>query len=340
MGVSRRGGGNMSLKIGMTYDLRSDYLREGFTEDQVAEFDTDSTIDAIEATLRDLDHDPVRIGHGRALCQKLANGERWDLVFNIAEGVTGRSREAQVPALLELYSIPYTMSDPLVCAVTLDKAITKRLVASAGINTPAYRLIANLRDSQQVELQFPLFAKPVAEGTGKGVDGLSRVDNPEQLHDLCKALLHKYHQPVLVEEYLPGREFTTGILGTGPHARVLGTMEVVIGAHAPSRDYTYEIKERCEEFVVYRPLEHGPLRREAEELALNAYRVLECRDAGRVDIRVAANGRPAFIEINPLPGLHPHHSDLPMIATQEGMSYRDLIDHIIKSAAARAGLEA
>ena len=328
------------MKIGMTYDLRSDYLREGFTDDQVAEFDSDFTIDAIESTLLDLGHRPVRIGHGRALCAKLVQGERWDMVFNIAEGVAGRSREAQVPAILELYSVPCVMSDPLVCCVTLDKAMTKRIVHSAGINTPAHRLITNAGETEHVDIPFPLFAKPVAEGTGKGVDGLSRVDNSEQLHNLCKALLHRYQQPVLVEEYLPGREFTTGILGTGAHARVLGTMEVVIGDHAPSRDYTYEIKERCKEFVVYRPLEHGPLRKEAEELALNAYRVLECRDAGRVDIRMDARGRPAFIEINPLPGLHPHHSDLPMIAAQEGMSYRDLIDHIVKSAAARAGLEA
>lgn len=328
------------MKIGMTYDLRSDYLREGFTDDQVAEFDSDFTIEAIESTLRELGHRPVRIGHGRALCEKLVQGERWDMVFNIAEGVAGRSREAQVPAILELYSVPCVMSDPLVCCVTLDKAMTKRLVHSAGIHTPAHRLITNAGETEHVDIPFPLFAKPVAEGTGKGVDGLSRVENSEQLHNLCKALLHKYHQPVLVEEYLPGRECTTGILGTGAHARVLGTMEVVIGEHAPSRDYTYEIKERCKEFVVYRPLEHGPLRKEAEELALNAYRVLECRDAGRVDIRMDAGGRPAFIEINPLPGLHPHHSDLPMIATQEGMSYRDLIDHIVKSAASRAGLEA
>ncbi|MGD9875019.1 MAG: D-alanine--D-alanine ligase [Kiritimatiellia bacterium] len=329
----------MGLKIGMTYDLRSDYLREGFTEDQVAEFDSDATIDAIESTLRELGHQPVRIGHGRALCARLAAGDRWELVFNIAEGVSGRSREAQVPAMLELYSIPYVMSDPLVCCVTLDKAMTKRLVHASGINTPAYRLVANLHEAEQVDLKYPLFAKPVAEGTGKGVDGLSRVDNPARLHDLCKALLHKYRQPVLVEEYLPGREFTTGILGTGPHARVLGTMEVTIAPHAPSRDYTYEIKEKCEELVVYRPLEHGALRVEVEELALKAYRVLECRDTGRVDVRVDASGRPAFIEINPLPGLHPHHSDLPMIATQEGMSYRDLIDHIVRSAALRAGLE-
>lgn len=330
----------MGLKIGMTYDLRSDYLREGFTEDQVAEFDSDATIDAIESTLRELGHQPVRIGHGRALCARLAAGERWDLVFNIAEGVSGRSREAQVPAMLEMYSIPYTMSDPLVCAVTLDKAMTKRLVHAAGIHTPAYRLISSIHEAEKVELQYPLFAKPVAEGTGKGVDGLSRVDNPARLHDLCKALLHRYRQPVLVEEYLPGREFTTGILGTGAHARVLGTMEVTIAPHAPSRDYTYEIKEKCEELVIYKPLEHGELRGEVEDLALKAYRVLECRDTGRVDVRVDAKGRPAFIEINPLPGLHPHHSDLPMIATQEGMSYRDLIGHIVSSAAARAGLEA
>jgi D-alanine-D-alanine ligase len=325
------------MRIGLVYDLRNDYLKEGFTEEQVAEFDSEATIDAIEQTIRSLGHVTDRIGHGRSLCARLVKGDRWDMVFNFAEGVRGRSREAQVPGLLEMYGVPYTFSDPLVCSVTLDKAIAKRLVQSAGLRTPEFRLVESESDLAAVNMPFPLFAKPVAEGTGKGVDARSCVKSAADLREVCLRLLAQFHQPVLVEEYLPGREFTTGVLGTGPEARVLGTMEVRIRSGAPAADYSYEVKERCEEFVEYRPLEAGLLRESVEALVLSSHRTLQCRDASRVDVRVDRLGQPAFVEVNPLPGLHPHHSDLPMIATQEGMAYRDLLGAIIRSAAARCG---
>jgi D-alanine-D-alanine ligase len=180
--------------------------------------------------------------------------------------------------------------------------------------------------------------KPIAEGTGKGVNRLSRVNDAGKLGESCGRLLATYAQPVLVEEYLPGREFTTAVLGTGRQARVLGTMEVCILAGAPDPDYSFEVKEKCEQFARYPPMEPGALRDEVERMALAAHRALECRDASRVDVRLDAAGRPAFMEINPLPGLHPAHSDLPMIATQEGMSYSSLIRTILDSAAVRCPL--
>jgi len=327
-----------ALKIALVYDLRGDYLAEGFTPEQVAEFDTESTISALEETLRELGNGVERVGHGRALCKKLAQGDRWDLVFTIAEGVHGRSREAQVPCLLEMFGLAYTFSDPLTCALTLDKAMTKRVVAAAGLPTPRYAMVTSTAEVRKVELAFPLFAKPVAEGTGKGIDETSRVDTAQQLGEVCGRLLERYRQPVIVEEYLPGREFTAGVLGTGPAARVLGVMEVRVKPGAPAADYSYKVKEMCEQFVEYGPMEKGPLRSEVESLALAAHRALECRDTSRVDVRLDAAGRPSFLEINPLPGLHPSHSDLPMIAAQEGMSYRDLIGAILASAAIRHGL--
>jgi D-alanine-D-alanine ligase len=142
---------------------------------------------------------------------------------------------------------------------------------------------------------------------------------------------------VLVEEYLPGREFTTAVLGTGAEASVLGSMEVEMLPHAGTDIYSYEMKEHCEKFVRYLPMPPGPLRQEAEALALAAYRLLECRDVGRVDIRCDREGRPSFLEINPLPGMHPTHSDLPMIATREGISYKELVGRIIHSARERIG---
>jgi D-alanine-D-alanine ligase len=324
-----------NLNIGFVYDLRDDYLKEGFASEQVAEFDTESTISSITQALTELGCNVDRIGNAKSLVRQIVAGKQWDLVFTIAEGVKGRSREAQVPAILELYDIPYTFSDPLVCAMTLDKEMAKKIVRDAGLNTPRSYLVACEADIKNVKLNYPLFAKPVAEGTGKGVDARSKITLPVQLAEVCKALLKQFHQPVLVEEYLPGRESTTAILGTGPNARVLGTMEIEVKEGAPAQDYSYEVKELCEEFVHYFPMPKDSVRQKVEDLALACYRVLECRDTGRVDIRLDADGNPSFIEINPLPGLHPHHSDLPMIATQEGMSYPQLLSEIILSALER-----
>ncbi|HEM45681.1 MAG TPA: D-alanine--D-alanine ligase, partial [Alphaproteobacteria bacterium] len=156
--------------IGLVYDLRADYLAEGFGEEEVAEFDMDDTIDELERAIASLGYGTDRIGNAWALCRRLVRGDRWDLVFNIAEGLAGRSREAQVPCLLELYGVPYTFSDPLVCAATLDKAVAKTIVHAAGLHTPRFAVVRSVSDAALVTLPFPLFAKPLAEGTGKGID--------------------------------------------------------------------------------------------------------------------------------------------------------------------------
>lgn len=326
----------MTLTVGLACDLRQDYRAAGFSEEAVAEFDSESTAIAIEDAIRSLGHRVERIGHARALCAALAAGRRWDLVFNITEGVEGRSREAQTPAILETYGIPYTFSDPLTCAVTLDKAVAKRLIQSAGIPTPAFAVVSDRADLGGIHLPFPLFAKPVAEGTGKGVTARSRINSKAELDAIGAELLDRHSQPVLIEEFLPGREFTVGVLGTGSDARVLGTLEIEVLDERHAGVYSYESKEECETQVRYSPAPRGTLRTRIEDLALSTHRVLECRDAGRIDIRLDRNGDPSFMELNPIPGLHPTHSDLPMIATQEGMSYRDLIGSIITSALKRS----
>lgn len=326
----------MSARIGLVYDLRDDYLAQGFSEEATAEFDSEITLRSIEDALRALGHRPERIGHVRALCARLVAGDRWDLVFNFAEGLHGRSREAQVPALLEAYDIPYTFSDPLTCAVTLDKAVTKRLVRDAGLNTPGFHLVRTPDDIAAVRLPYPLFAKPYAEGTGKGVSQRSRIETPAALRQVCLELLERFRQPVLVEEYLPGREFTVAVLGTGADARVLGGMEIIVLPAAGGREYAYETKENWHDCVRYQPLCAA---REPDAavcaLALAAHRTLDVRDASRTDIRLDAAGRPSFMEINVLPGLRPEHSDLPMIAAQQGVAYVDLMGAIVNSALAR-----
>ena len=325
------------MKIGLTYDLRNDYLAAGYGEEETAEFDRPDTIDAIEEALRRLGHETDRIGHGRALVERLALGDRWDLVFNIAEGLNGIAREAQVPAILDLYAIPYTFSDPLVLALSLNKAMTKAVVGQSGIPTPAYAVVERPAEAESVDLPLPLFVKPLAEGTSKGVDAQSKITRRGQLVPACRRLIEQFRQPVLVETFLPGREFTVGIAGTGAEAEVLGTMEVVLRPEAEADVYSYRNKEFCEELVDYRAAraDHDDVVRRAERIALEAYRRLGCRDAGRVDLRCDAQGDPQFIEINPLPGLHPQHSDLPIICTQNGISYLSLISRIVDSACRR-----
>lgn len=323
----------MKQLVGLVYDLRSDYLSQGFTEDDVAEFDSDKTIDSLEAAIVRCGYDTDRIGHGKSLASRLAEGDRWDMVFNIAEGIGGRCRESHVPALLEMYGIAYTFSDPLVCALTLDKAMTKQYVGSYGLATAAYAVVEKLEDIERIELKYPLFAKPLAEGTGKGIDQKSMIEDAKQLRLICSDLLDRYGQSVLVERYLPGREFTVGVVGTGPGACVLGTMEIEMASAGEPAIYSYLNKEECESRIIYHPLEDDiSLKEKVETLALSCYRVLQCRDAGRVDIRCDDDGAPCFIEINPLAGLDPYHSDLPMIATQQGVSYDTLIGGILESA--------
>lgn len=327
----------MELNIGITYDLRSEYLAMGYTEDETAEFDRDDTISAIESTIGELGHRPERIGHARQLAAALIDGKRWDLVFNIAEGMHGIGREALVPALLDLYRIPYTFSDPLVMSLTLHKGMTKRVVRDAGIATADFMVVDKAGDADGISFDPPYFVKPVAEGTGKGISPASIVRERAALREACERCIRIYHQPAIIEPYLSGREFTVGIVGTGNDAEVLGAMEVHLMETAEPGVYSYVNKEEFEDRVTYRLIPPGadPVAAAAEAVSLSAWRVLGCRDAGRVDIRCDAEGRPQFMEVNPLAGIHPHHSDLPIICNLAGIPYRSLIDRILLSAMSR-----
>lgn len=322
------------MRIGITYDLRSDYLRAGYGSEETAEFDSEDTINAIEKSLRDLHYETVRIGNVKTLVDRLSAGDRWDLVFNIAEGLQGYGREAQVPAILDAYGIAYTFSDPLVLSLTLHKGMVKRVVRDLGIPTPDFCIVETPSDLSSITLPFPLFAKPVAEGTGKGIDAASKILDAESLEIVCTRMLRDYRQPVLIETFLPGREFTVGIVGTGENAVSIGVIEVLLRENAEADVYSYKNKEHFKERVEYRLVSDKTARR-AEDTALAAWRGLGCRDGGRVDLRVDAAGIPNFMEVNPLAGLHPENSDLCIIAAKTGMSYGALIEAIMKSALLR-----
>jgi D-alanine-D-alanine ligase len=327
------------MRIGLTYDLRDDYRALGFSEEAVAELDSLDTIDALDGALTRLGYATDRIGHLRTLAERLVRGERWDLVFNIAEGVRGRCREAQVPALLEAFDIAYVFSDPLTCAATLDKAVAKRLVQAAGVPTAPFAVLARDGDEAGVDLPFPLFVKPIAEGTGKGCEPASKVWSPDELRIAAQSIRARYDQPAIAEPFLPGRELTVGIVGNGADAEVIAVMEITVLNQGRGGVYSLGDKEDCESRVTYALVDDAEAR-VAGRFALDAYRTLECRDAARIDLRSDAAGRPQFLEVNPLAGLHPTHSDLPILAGLAGLDYDALIERIVGASLARTGLDA
>ena len=324
------------MRIALVYDLRDDYRTLGFSEEEVAEFDNIDTIDQLDGILRALGCNVERVGRGQVLAARLAAGERFDLVFSIAEGVKGRSREAQVPALCELFDQPYLLSDPLTSAVCHDKAVAKRLVRDAGVPTPSFIAASGVSELAGWN-GFPAFVKPVAEGTSKGCESASVVNTPQELTAAAAKLLERYNQRVLVETYLPGREFTVGIVGNDEEARVLGVCEILLKENAEANIYSLHNKELCEDLVIYQRADDVEARL-AGSRALAAYRALECRDAARIDFRSNQAGEPYFLEANPLAGLHPHHSDLPILAAQNNVPYVELIGMILNAGLARYDL--
>lgn len=322
------------MKIGLTYDLRQDYLDMGYSEEETAEFDKESTIEGIEKALHALGHKTKRIGHVKNLIKALANGEKWDLVFNIAEGMFGMAREAQVPAILDAFELPYVFSDAFTLAVTLDKGLTKTIIRNFGIPTADFFVLKNIEDINKVNLLYPLFAKPVAEGTGKGINANSKITSKEQLKEVCEKLLKEFKQPVLIETFLSGDEFTVGITGTGENAKVVAVMEIILGEKAEAEIYSYSNKDNYEDRVSYK-LASEENAKKCENVALAAWRALGCRDGGRVDVRMNAEGVANFIEVNPLAGLNYMTSDLPIMCRLKGIDFNDLIREIVTSAQKR-----
>jgi D-alanine-D-alanine ligase len=319
------------MKVGLTYDLRSWYLDRGYSMDETAEFDKQETVDAIEEALKKMGHETELIGNAFQLIEALAAGKSWDIVFNIAEGLYGDGRESVVPAVLDQYKIPYVFSGPVIMGLSLNKHLAKLVVASSGVPVSPGYLINDLKDLDKCDLHYPLFVKPVSEGTGKGITEKSLVNNSDELAKMVKWILSEFHQPALVEEYLPGREFTVGLVGYGDEAIAVGGMEVITSDNLP---YSVEVKENYQDYCKYKPLD-ADIIDECKSVALRAWKALDAVDAGRVDLKADRNGQICFIEANPLAGLNPIHSDLPMLSRMYGIEYQTLLEMIMKAAIKR-----
>ncbi len=328
------------LRVGITYNLRKDFpSQDDQPIDSFEEFDSEETIDAIREVLQSDGHEVFKLGGGIDLLDRLRTSS-FDIVFNIAEGIGGRNREAHIPALLEFLNIPYTGSDPLTLSLTLDKAMAKKVVRSDGVPTPGFKKVETLNDLEALDLRYPLFVKLCYEGSSKGVRLDSKISDPFTLREKVTWLLETYGAPVLVEEFVSGPEFTVGILGNADPV-VLGVMQIeIIGMPFEEAIYSLEIKREWEEKVRYHcpPSISDDLKKRIEEVALRVYRLLDCRDVSRVDIRVGTDGVPYFLEINPLPGLSPIYGDLPIMARCMGWEYSQLVKTIFHHALKRYGM--
>jgi D-alanine-D-alanine ligase len=303
--------------------------------EDTAEFDKIDTVNSIEDVLNKMGLETEKIGNAFQLIESLAAGKSWDLVFNIAEGLYGDGRESVVPAILDQYRIPYVFSGPVILGISLNKYLTRLIVASAGVPVSPGMLISKPGDIDKCNLTYPLFIKPVSEGTGKGITEKNLLKSPGELKEIAEFLLERFSQPALVEEYLPGREFTVGIIGSGDEAVAVGGMEIICKDNLP---YSIEFKENYKEFCKYIPIEKS-FADECKDVALGAWKALGGVDGGRVDVKADRNGKICFIEVNPLAGLNPIDSDLPMLSRFSGIEYQELIERIVNSAIKRYNLK-
>jgi D-alanine-D-alanine ligase len=317
------------LRIGFTYNMKRVSSKGG--NDAEAEYDAPETISSIRDALESYGHVVIPLEATAELPRQLMESPV-DLVFNIAEGVSGRNREAVVPALCELMGIPYTGSDAATLSIALDKALSKRVLRQHGILTPEFMVMETGRERLSPKLRFPLIVKPNQEGSSKGVSAqVSVVDNEDVLRQVVRDLIERYRQPALIEDYIAGREFTVGLLGD-KRPRVLPPMEIVFRDDANQRPvYDYQIKQEWEKHVYYEcPAKLTPAElKSVERVCRETFDALDCRDVARVDLRMNAKGELYVLEVNPLPGLTPDYSDLCLIGKAANIDYRSLIGEIL-----------
>ena len=320
------------LNVVLVYDDLSVSPRmDDFPEDFGAEYEDRRTIKALLVAIASGGHDAAGLALDSDFPQKITMLGP-DLVFNIAEGIRGSSRESLVPAWLEQLDIPYTGSDGLALAISLDKALTKTLAASVGVRTSPFRRIRDEAELFAMNLPFPLFVKPNAEGSSMGINGTSLVRTPEGLITQVRHILQTYREDCLVEVFVPGREFCVGILGNDP-PQPLPIAEVRTAAAF----YTYEDKSQHHKELICPADIPDSMAEQMQAMSLAVFDTLRCSDLARVDFKLDETGQPVFLEINPLPGLSPFYSIFPLQASAGGIGYEELIGRIMEVALENTG---
>ncbi len=320
---------------------------QGTRGDTYAEWDTQETVEAVKAALEE--YHQVTLIEANEEAYGLLRAIRPDMVFNMAEGLRGASREAQMPAIFEMLGIPYTGSDPVTLGICLDKARAKEILSHYTIPTPPFVVVRSSQELNALDFALPAIVKPLHEGSSKGITDASVVRTRDQLRAQVHTVLTEYRQPALVEKFMSGREFTVALLGNPPNLRVLPIIETKFDSLPAGVNpiYSYEAKwiwDRAD-----RPIEihecpaklERQLQRSIEEICIRAFTVLDCRDWCRIDVRLDEAGIPHVLELNPLPGILPDpadHSCFPLAARTGGLSYQGLLNEVVRIAKERYGL--
>ncbi|MDD5129744.1 MAG: ATP-grasp domain-containing protein [Candidatus Omnitrophica bacterium] len=325
--------------VGLTYDLKTDYkFKEGDPLDANAEFDSLSTVDVIADAIAANGFKVKKIGNATNLLEKIDN-LGVDIVFNISEGLSGRNRESQVPILLEMAGVPFVGADALTLGLTLDKIMAKKIFIAEGIPTPKFFEVSSAAASVNYDhCKFPLIVKPRFEGSSKGLSENSRVENTDELKKQVEFITTTYKQPALVEEFISGQEFTVAIVGN-ENPEVMPVVQIKIDGKLKLNDKFYTFARITSDRLEYIcPAKiTGDLKKKLDELALQVYRSVECRDFGRVDFRVDNNGSPYVLEINPLPSLSTEDVFM-LVAKNIGITYEQMVGKILNSAIVRNNL--
>ncbi len=330
----------MKKIIGLTYDLKSDWIASPDDPiDATAELDGTDTVEALTKAFEAAGHQVIAIGNAKNLLAAISRGLKVDIVFNIAEGYRGRNRESQIPNILEMFNIPFSGADALTLGVTLDKAVAKKCWIADGVPTGKF-FEATTDDDLAVlnKIGYPLIVKTSQEGTSKGITKNSRVTNLEELKREVAKIYTVYQQPALCEQFIKGTEFTVAVIGN-KNPIALPVVQYAVGGNVQMGDEFYSYEHIVSKSVQYIcPAKIDPaVAKKLQEVAIAAYKSIECRDLGRVDFRVDEAGNPYVLEINPLPNLSPSEV-FPMCAKAVGMTYNELINKILDYALERNGL--
>jgi D-alanine-D-alanine ligase len=329
------------MKVALTYNLKKKDLTK--PADYFSEFDSQETVNAIAGALERNGHSVDLIEAEYPNLFSYFRKNKVDIVFNIAEGKSGKLRESEIPAILEYLNVPYTGSNTFSLALALNKALTKKILMAENIPTPKYQVFERGDEPLKQDLRFPLIIKPNCEGSGKGISSNNVVHSQDELYGRVKEIILRYRHEALVEEFIEGKELTVGILENGK-TTILPVLEIDFSTCAKSGEYFYSwrMKEyQGNDELGLTPTFHCPARldketeRKVKEVALKTHHAVGCLDISRTDIRLGKDNIPYVLEINPLPGLDPKESNFPIMAYAGGLKYDDLIEAILISACNR-----
>lgn len=322
--------------VGFTYDLKNDYAKIAYNHPNIEIFDDEETISGIEIILHNLGYEVQRVGNINNLVKYISRGQRWDIVFNICRGSYTFKGQLQVPALLEAFNIPYVFSDSYTIILSSNKALIKQIVNTFDIKTPNFIVIDNEKLINNIPLSFPVIVKPLFGCNSIGINSNSKCENEKEMINAFKKIYSEITKEIIVEEFLDGREFITGIVGFGEQTECIGTIEIVFNNLKDNNIYTLNAKKDLK-YISFK-IPEIQISQKCEKLALTIWKKLNCKDGGTIKFRTNEKGELYFLDINLIPALHPTKSEFSFLAKFKGFDFMTLMEKIMNSAIKRTKL--